>query len=132
MRFRVCQSFLGHSITRACHVQALLKQTSRCERDKFFALNVLVDGSRVLCSRFDYTTRWDAGEPHAGMRAFLFMHRWSVGVRDEATAASCFVHAGAADGDALFRFKGALRVVRRLAAPHTNRVGLGNVLGDRE
>ena len=52
------------------------------------------------------------------------MHRRGVCVRDEATAATGFIHAGPAHGDALFRFKGALRVVRRLAAPHTNGVGL--------
>jgi hypothetical protein len=55
-----------------------------------------------------------------------------VGVWNEATPASRFVHAGAADGDTFFRFESALRVVCRLAAPHADSVRLGDVLGNRQ
>ena len=45
------------------------------------------------------------------LRRSLLMHGWCGGVRHEATPTARFLHAGAADGDALFRFKTALSVI---------------------
>src|SRR5260370_29167574 len=53
--------------------------------------------------------------------------RRRVSVRDKALAASCFIHAFAPDRDALLRFKGALRIVRRLPAFHADCMRLGDV-----
>ena len=58
------------------------------------------------------------------------MHRRRVGMWNEAGAAAGFVHALASNGDALFGFKSALRVVRGLATLHADGVGLGDVFGD--
>src|SRR6266849_9252771 len=60
------------------------------------------------------------------------MNRRRVGVRHEALAAAGFVHALSPDRNALFRFKSALRIVGWLSALHANRVGLRNVLSDRQ
>ena len=48
-------------------------------------------------------------------------------MRNEATAAAGFVHAGAADGDAFLGFEGALGVVSGLAALHADGVRLGDM-----
>ena len=48
----------------------------------------------------------------------------------KAAAATGFVHAGAADCDPLFGFKGALRIVGGLAAFHADGVGLRDVFRD--
>ena len=58
------------------------------------------------------------------------MDRRRVRVGDEAATAAGFVHAGGADGDALFRFEDALGIVCGLATFHADGVSLGDVLGD--
>src|SRR5260370_35640944 len=60
------------------------------------------------------------------------MNRRRVGVRHKTTPAARFIHALAADRNAFFRFNSALDVMGWLSALHANRVGLGNVLSDRE
>src|SRR2546423_15270231 len=63
------------------------------------------------------------------IRSLCHITRRRVSVRDEASAASSLVHAASAYGHALFGFKGALRVVCRLAAANADGVRLRYVLG---
>src|SRR5207302_11332295 len=60
------------------------------------------------------------------------MHRRSICMWHKATAAAGFVHAFAPDGDPLFGFKSALRIVGGLAALHADSMSLSDVLGNRE
>src|SRR5215212_9433195 len=60
------------------------------------------------------------------------MHGWCIGVWDKTSTTTSFILIRRPDGNALFRFKRALRVIGGLATLHADGVGLRDVLGNSE
>src|SRR5262245_36461278 len=62
----------------------------------------------------------------------ILVNCWRIRMRYEAHATSCFVHPRGADCNALLRFESSLRVIRRLATLHADRMCLCDVFGNRK